>query len=124
MKMELMFSLCLGRGPGRGWVTAVLLASSIGLLHAQPTGSQWLLMSREGDCSEIQVLKRKIPDLGDVRDPDSFVKLMRAKGLQVTSNEISGPKGKAVEVKVPEKELFLLFVPAASCETITTRKRR
>jgi hypothetical protein len=93
-------------------VTLVALADT----SAAATGAQWMLMSREGDCNEIQVLKRRIPELGDVRDPDSFVKLMREKGYKVSSSEIPGPKGKAVEVKVPEKELSLVFVPAASCE--------
>ena len=66
--------------------------------------------------AEIASLKRRIPDLGDVSDPDSFIKLMRQRGHQVSSNEISVARGKAVEVKVPEKELFLIFVAPEVCE--------
>jgi hypothetical protein len=32
------------------------------------------------------------------------------KGYQVTVNEVSTPTGKVVEVKVPERELSLMFV--------------
>jgi len=42
--------------------------------------SEWLLMSRHGECVEVQSLKRKAPDLGEIRDPSTFAKLMRDKG--------------------------------------------
>ena len=80
--------------------------------------SEWFLLSRHGECAEVQSLKRKVPDLGDVRDPYAFIKLMRDKGHQVTVNEVSTPKGKAVEVKVPERELFLMFVPPEVCQQL------
>ncbi|TKS60710.1 MAG: hypothetical protein EWM73_03063 [Nitrospira sp.] len=59
-------------------------------------------MSRHGECVGVQSLKRKVPDLGEIRDPSAFAKLMRDKGYQVTVNEVSTPNGKVVEVKVPE----------------------
>lgn len=83
---------------------------------AQADVSQWFLMSRHGKCVEIQSLKRKVPDLGDIRDPSAFIKLMRDKGYQVTVNEISTPTGKAVEVKVSERELSLWFVTLEVCQ--------
>lgn len=66
------------------------------------TASEWLLMSPQGECVEIQSLKRKVSDLGEIRDPSTFAKLMSDKGYQVTVNEVSTPNGKVVEVKVPE----------------------
>lgn len=42
--------------------------------------SEWFLMSRHGECVEVQSLKRKAPDLGEIRDPSTFAKLMRDKG--------------------------------------------
>jgi hypothetical protein len=84
--------------------TIVLAALCAGFVEraAQADVSQWFLISRHGECAEIQSLKRKVPDLGDVRDPSAFIKLMREKGYQLMMNEVSTPKGKAVEVKVPE----------------------
>jgi len=83
---------------------------------AQADVLQWFLMSRHGECAEIQSLKRKVPDLGDVRDPSAFIKLMRDKGYQVMPNEVSTPNGKVVEVKVPEQELSLMFVTSEVCQ--------
>jgi hypothetical protein len=88
-------------------------------LPAVAAGAQWMLMSREGGCVEVGSLKRRIPDLGEVGDPYSFIR--REIGHQVSSNEISGAKGKAVEVKVPEKELFLVFVAPELCEKTRAR---
>ncbi len=80
------------------------------------TASEWLLMSPQEECVEIQSLKRKVPDLGKVRDPSTFAKLMRDKGYQVTVNEVSTPNKKVVEVKVPERELSLMFVTPEVCQ--------
>ena len=76
----------------------------------------WFLMGRHGECAEVASLKRKVPDLGEVRDPVAFAALMRAKGHTVTTNALPVPKGKAQEVKVPAAELFLVFVTVELCE--------
>lgn len=83
-----------------------------------PAASEWILMSRHGEYAEIQCLKQKVPDLGDIRDPSAFAKLMRDKGYQVTVNEASTPNGKVVEVKVPERELSLMFVTPEVCQQL------
>ena len=82
---------------------------------------QWLLMSRHGDCVEIGMLKRKIPDLGEINDPYSFIKLMRQKGYEVISNEVAGHTGKSLEVRVPEKGFLLMFVTSEMCRGSGTR---
>ncbi len=82
---------------------------------------QWFLMQRHGDCSEVGVLKRKIPDLGEVSDPHAFAELMRQKGYEVTSTRVPVPKGRAQEVTVPEKDLFLIFVTPEMCHGSETR---
>jgi hypothetical protein len=56
--------------------------------------AEWFLMSRHGERAEISSLTRKIPDLGDVRDPIVFAKQMREKGYQVSVSEVLTPKGK------------------------------
>ena len=101
-------------------LSMILCSVALLLLVAEQSfalaNSGWLLMSRHGECAEIQSLKRKVPDLDDVRDPSVFIKFMRDKGYQVTVTEVSMPKGKAVEVKVPERELFLMFVTPEVCQ--------
>jgi hypothetical protein len=96
----------------------ILVVASLSLVvsSAATAGQQWLLMSRHGECVEIGSLKRKIPDLGDIADPYSFIELMRQRGHEVELNEISAGNGKAVEVKVPYQGLFLVFVMSEMCQ--------
>jgi hypothetical protein len=94
---------------------------SLMTLPTAEAAERWLLMSRHGECVEVGVLKRKVPDLGEVRDPGAFVSFMRQKGYEVTVTRVSVPRGKAQEVKVPQKELFLTFVTSEMCSGPGTR---
>ncbi len=82
---------------------------------------KWFLMARHGDCSEVSSLKRKVPELGEVSEPQAFAALMRGKGLAVTSTELPVPRGKAHEVKVPARELSLVFVTPEMCTEFSKR---
>lgn len=89
----------------------------LALLAATPLQSaeQWFLMARHGECAPVASLKRKVPDLGAVADPHSFVELMRRNGYAATLSQQALSKGAAVEVNVPARELALLFVTAGLC---------
>lgn len=105
-------------------ISAVLASLACLGLTAPPTAEaaeRWFLTSKHGDCAEVRVLKRKIPDLGEISDPDAFVSFMRQKGYEVTSSRLSVPNGKAREVKVPQKDLFLIFVTAELCRGAEAR---
>jgi len=78
-------------------------------------------MSRHGECAEIRSLQRKIPDIGNIEDPQSFILFMEGKGHQVISNELKELQGKALQVSVPEKELSLMFVKGSLCEEFINR---
>jgi hypothetical protein len=78
--------------------------------------SDWYLMSRHGQCAEIKVFERKVPDLGDVSSPDTFVNLMEDRGYDVAVNEMSELNGNAVQVNVPEKDLSVIFVKKLLCK--------
>jgi hypothetical protein len=74
-------------------------------------------MARHGECVEIQSLKCKVPELGEARDPSMLSRSCAIdKGYQVTGNEVSIPNGTVAEVKVPERELSLMFVTPEVCQ--------
>lgn len=87
-------------------------------LHAS---EQWFLMARHGECAKIESLKRKIPDLGAVADPQSFAALMRKNGHATTITQQQLSKGAAFEVVVPAKELSLMFVTAELCSAAAAK---
>jgi len=87
------------------------------LCVAAPAAAQerWMLMARHGECTEIATLERRIPGLGSVASPAAFAERMRRDGLQVISEPLADTGGKAVQVKVPEKNLSLVFVMQELC---------
>ena len=82
---------------------------------------EWFLLARHGECAKVELLKRKIPDLGGISDPREFAALMRKKGYKVTITQNPLPKGKAYEVLVPDKELSLMFVTKELCSGSNAR---
>lgn len=73
---------------------------------------RWMLMPRHGECAEISVLARKIPDIGRVTSPEQFVRLLQAKGFDVKRTDIPGG---GVEVDAPELGLSPVFVRYETC---------
>jgi len=102
---------------------AAILATILlgGISSVAASGPRWFLMARHGECVEIESLRRKVPDLADVHDPYAFAEFMRQKGHVVTTDDMPEAKGRAVEVTVPEKELFLVFVTSDICRNSQTR---
>ena len=84
---------------------------------------KWFLMSRHGECAEISSLQRKIPDMGNIDDPGSFIIFMEEKGHKVISNELKELKGNALQVSIPEKGLSLMFIKSYLCKEFLNRNR-
>ena len=85
-------------------------------------------MSRHGECAEITTLQRKIPDLSNITDPQTFIAFMEKKGHNVIvkdlySNERKEIQGMAFDVKIPSEGLSLLFVKGIICKEFIYRKR-
>ena len=100
-------------------VNMLVTALLAGLPSAALSADQWFLMARHGECMEIDAVRKRIPDL--TNDPYSFVKLMREKGLAATAAEMPGTRGKAVEVRVPERNLGMVFAARELCREFLTR---
>ncbi len=82
---------------------------------------KWFLMSRHGECVEIRALERKIPDIGTINDPQSFIIFMEENGYKVISNVPKELQGKGVQVSIPENELSLLFIQGSLCKEFLNR---
>jgi hypothetical protein len=92
---------------------ALLLASTA---YAQ---ERWYLMARHGECFELADMQRRVPELAEARDPHAFVALMKQKGHAATAKDVV--PGKAVEVRVPERELAMVFAKREMCQTVEKR---
>ena len=75
----------------------------------------WQLMARHGECSDLSLLQRKIPDLAAVGEPEGFIQQMRDKGHAASADVFPGTQGRAVAVKVPALDLDLVFATRELC---------
>jgi hypothetical protein len=95
----------------------VLLALVACTAHGQ---ERWYLMARHGECYELEVMQRRIPELEEAKDPYAFVERMKQKGHGATATEVV--PGKAVEVRVPARELGMVFARRELCKEIASRR--
>ena len=89
---------------------------------------RWFLISRHGECAEITILQNKIPDLGNIKDPQAFIAFMEGKGHKVIvkdlySNERKEIQRMAFDVRIPSEGLSLLFVKGIICKEFIDRER-
>ena len=81
----------------------------------------WFLMARHGECQKIEILKRKIPEIDGIKNPESFKKLMESMGHKTIIKKLEGLEGKAVQVSVQDKGLELMFVKKSACREIVKK---
>ena len=101
-------------------VLALLFVLFLGCAAAsQATAAgEWFLMSSPGECIDINSLRSMIPDLGESKDPQSFIELMKKRGHKVSAEEVPGFHGNKITVRVPEKGLALTFATGKVCSDI------
>jgi hypothetical protein len=95
----------------------LLLFGCTAVSHAAAVG-EWFLMSRPGECVNINSLKSMIPDLGESTGPQSFIEMMKKRGHKVSAEEVTGFHGEEITVRVPEKGLALTFATGKVCSNI------
>ena len=77
--------------------------------------SEWLLAGREGKCITLSVLTKKGPEFQDIQSPYQLVEKMRAAGHKAEIKEHKAGSRPAVEVRVPSRDLYVMFVKSSAC---------
>ena len=85
------------------------------LAAAAPQSGAWFLAGKEGACLPLSVLARRGDDLKDVQSPQQLVEKMRAAGQKAELKEYKAGSRPVVEVRVPGRNLHVMFVAAAYC---------
>ncbi len=90
----------------------------IGVLLAWRTAEavDWFLAGREGECMRLSVLAKRGADLRDVKSPYDLAEKMRAAGHKAEIKEYKAGSRPAVEVRVPSRNLDVMFVRAEYCK--------
>lgn len=89
----------------------------VGLLLVCQTvqAADWLLAGKEGECLPLSVLAKRGADLRDVQSPYDLAEKMRAAGHKVEIKEHKAGSRPAVEVRVPSRDLYVMFLRAEVC---------
>ena len=89
----------------------------IGVLLACRTAAavDWFLAGQEGECMPLSVLAKRGADLRDVKSPYDLAEKMRAAGHKAEIKEYKAGGRPAVEVRVPSRNLEVMFVRAEQC---------
>ena len=64
------------------FISLLLLPSALLSTASASSSEKWFLMSRHGECVEVRSLQRKIPDIGNIEDPQSFTMFMEEKAIK------------------------------------------
>jgi hypothetical protein len=80
----------------------------------------WLLAGRDGECAPLSMLEKRGTEFRGIKGPDQLAEKMRAAGKKVEVKEHRLASRPAVEVRVPERGLYVMFVKADSCGKIET----
>jgi hypothetical protein len=99
----------------------IIILLSILMVPISSHANEWFLMSRHGSCFNIDSLERKVGDMTGVETPDDFIELMHLKGCDVKVSGLSNLEGNAVNIQVPAKELYIMFVTKELCKDFVQR---
>jgi hypothetical protein len=77
--------------------------------------SEWSLAGREGKCVPLSTLAKKGPEFEDIKSPYQLAEKMRAEGHKAEIKEHKAGTRPAVEVRVPSRELYVMFVKSSTC---------
>jgi hypothetical protein len=82
---------------------------------AKEEPATWLLAGREGECAPLSLLEKKGAEFRGIESPNQLAEKMRAAGHKVEIKEHKLASRPAVEVRVPARGLYVMFVKAELC---------
>lgn len=83
--------------------------------QAHAATKEWKLMGRHGECVPIASLKRKLPDLPDIRSPDDLAAHLDLNRHKYTRNPLKSGPAVAVAFQVPDVGLAIILVESRHC---------
>ena len=85
--------------------------------------SEWSLAGQEGKCIPLSVLTKKGPEFQDIQSPYQLVEKMRAAGHKAEIKEHKAGSRPAVEVRIPFRDLYVMFVKSSACDANEPTKK-
>ena len=85
--------------------------------------ADWFLVGKEGECTPLSILEKKGPEFHGLESPYQLAEKMRATGHKAEIKEYKAASRPAVEVRVPDRQLYVMFMKADVCNKNGPSKR-
>jgi len=85
--------------------------------------ADWFLVGKEGECAPLSILEKKGPEFHGLESPYQLAEKMRAAGYKAEIKEHKAASRPSVEVRVPDRQLYLMFMKADLCHKNEPAKR-
>ena len=85
--------------------------------------ADWFLVGKEGECAPLSMLEKKGPEFRGLESPYQLAEKMRAAGHKTEIKEYKAASRPAVEVRVPDRQLYVMFMKADVCSKNGPSKR-
>ena len=77
--------------------------------------ADWFLVGKEGECTPLSILEKKGPEFKGLESPYQLAEKMRAAGYKTEIKEHNAASRPSVEVRVPDRQLYVMFMKADVC---------
>jgi hypothetical protein len=85
--------------------------------------ADWFLVGKEGECTPLSVLEKKGPEFRGLESPYQLAEKMRAAGYKTEIKEHKAASRPSVEIRVPDRQLYVMFMKADVCNKDRPSKR-
>ena len=108
---------------GAAGLFSTLLGAAAPKRAASGAAPAWSLAGREGECTSLDLLKKKYPEFGEVNSPYQLVEKLKATGEKAEIKEYRLGKRPSTEVRVPAKNFYVMFIQTDLCEKTAPAKK-
>jgi len=96
-------------------ISKTLLFFSLLIPLSSAESADWFLVGKEGECAPLSILEKKGPEFRGLESPYQLAEKMRAAGYKAEIKEHKAASRPSVEIRVPERQLYLMFMKANVC---------
>jgi hypothetical protein len=104
-------------------LSSTLQGAAAPKLAANGAAAAWSLAGREGECTSLDLLKKKYPEFGEVNSPYQLADKLKAAGDKAEIKEYRLGKRPSIEVRVPAKNFYVMFIQTDLCEKTAPAKK-
>lgn len=81
--------------------------------------AEWVLVGKDGDCLPVSILEKKGAEFRGASDPYRLAGKLRSAGHKAEIKEHTAGSRPAVELRVSDMQLYVMFMKSETCRKPT-----